>query len=94
MKPLGFYEKVVVTKSDRFPELVGRSGYVLGISEESGTARQYAVRFLDLPESYCFYPDQLAGTGEFADRSLFFDDTAESRIRVRVVDGEGHVVDE
>ena len=89
---LGFYEKVVVVQSDKFPELVGRIGYVLGVSEENGVVYSYAVHFLDIVEGYCFAPDELRGSGEFADRSLFYDDK-EPSLRVRVIDGKGELAD-
>src|SRR5262245_61647136 len=94
LKPLTFYEKVIIAKSDDSPKLVGRSGYVVGISQESGVVYGYAVSFLDEVENYYFKAEDVTGTGEIADRSLFYDDEDPSaRIRVRVVDGKGEIVE-
>jgi hypothetical protein len=41
-------------------------------------------------EGYFFLPEELKGTGEFADRRDFYDDN--DRIRVQVDDGKGSVV--
>ncbi len=89
---LGFYEKVVVVRSDKFPEYLGRTGYVLGISEEDGVVFAYAVSFLGEVETCCFDADELNGTGEFANRSLFYDDL-DPPLRVSVKHGEGYIAD-
>jgi hypothetical protein len=84
---LGFYEKVLVTASRRFPEYVGRVGVVLGISEDESKVYGYSVFFPGEREGLSFSPDELRGTGEFVDRSLFYDD--KDVVRVRVEDGKG-----
>lgn len=90
--PLSFYEKVRVTNSQKAPECNGKTGVVLGISEEDGTVYGYGVHFSDEEEGYFFPPEELEGTGEFADPRDFYNEN--NRIRVRVVDGEGFIVEE
>lgn len=64
----------------------------MGISEEEGIVYGYAVRVDGKDEGYYFKADELIGTGEFVDRSVFYDD--DDRIRVRVdCDGTGHIVE-
>lgn len=87
---LQFYEKVVVIKSDKFPEFLGRTGHVLGISEENGIVSAYAISFPGKIEGYMFEPSDLQGTGETADRTLFYEGES---VRVRVKDGKGELAD-
>jgi hypothetical protein len=85
---IGYYEKVIVTSSNRFPEYVGRTGVVLGISkEDDARVSAYSVTFPGENEGICFFPEELRGTGEFVDRGEFYDDS--DRIRVRVDEDEG-----
>lgn len=87
----GFFEKVNVISSKKFPEYNGRTGVVLGISEEEGKVYGYAVDFPGVLEGCMFLPEELEGTGEFADPRDFYDEN--DRIRVRVVDGEGFIIE-
>lgn len=90
---ISFFEKVIIRNSRKFPELNGRTGVMLGISEQDGIVYGYAVDVDgDDDGGYYFKPDEIIGTGEFVDRSVFYDDA--DRIRVRVdEDGTGHIVD-
>jgi hypothetical protein len=87
----GFYEKVTIVRSEKFPEYVGKTGIVTGVSEDDSGIYGYAVFFLDEGENCYFRPDDLEGTGEFVDRSLLYDEN--SRVRVRVIDGKGSIVE-
>jgi hypothetical protein len=87
---LGFYERVVVVRSNTFPDLIGRAGHVLGISEESGTVCGYSVLLVGAVECCFFQPNELEGSGEFADKDLFYDGDS---IRVRVTGCKGHPSD-
>jgi hypothetical protein len=86
-----FYEKVKVISSQRFPEYIGNTGVVLGISEDETRVYSYSVFFPNEPEGISFLPAELEGTGEIVDRSEFYDES--DRLRVRVDDGEGSVAD-
>lgn len=86
-----FYEKVRVTNSQRSPEYKGKTGVVLGVSEEDGKIYGYSVHFPEEEESCMFVPEELEGTGEFADSRDFYDE--DNRIRVRVVDGEAFIIE-
>ena len=88
---LNYYEKVRVIKSQRFPEYNGKTGVVLGISEEDGKICAYDLDFPGDLEGCIFPPEELESTGEFADPRDFYDEN--DRIRVRVVDGEGFIVE-
>ncbi len=89
---LGFFEKVTITNSRKFPEMNGRGGVVTGISEEDGHVFGYAISFEGDGEGYYFAASEVVGTGQFVDRSLFYDNA--DRIRVRVdKDGRGSIVD-
>lgn len=80
-----FYEKVTVATSTRFPEYIGKTGVVLGISEDDDRIYSYSVFFLGEDEGVGFLPSELIGTGELVDRAEFYDD----RDKVKVhVDGE------
>jgi Immunity protein 31 len=87
----GFYEKVTIVRSEKFPQYVGKAGIITGISEDDTGIYGYTVYFLDEGENVYFYPDDLEGTGEFVDRSLLYDENA--RVRVRVIDGKGSIVE-
>src|SRR5262245_12377896 len=89
---ISYYEKVVVTSSNRFPEYVGRIGVVLGISKEDDSrVSAYSVTFPGEDGGACFFfPEELRGTGEFVDRSEFYDDN--DRIKVRVDGDEGSLI--
>lgn len=87
---ISFYEKVIIRKSRKFPELNGRSGVMVGISEENGVVYGYAVNVDGEEEGYYFATDEIIGTGELLERSLLYDDT--DRIQVKVTeDGNGHI---
>jgi hypothetical protein len=58
----GFYEKVIIVRSDKFPQQVGKVGIVTGISQDDTAIYGYAVSFLDEEENYYFYPNDLEGT--------------------------------
>lgn len=90
---IGFFEKVIIRNSRKFPELNDRTGVVLGISEEDCVIYGYGVHVDGIDDGgYDFKSDEIIGTGEFVDRSVFYDDA--DRIRVRVgEDGTGHIVD-
>ena len=87
----GFYEKVTIVRSEKFPQHVGKVGIVTGISEDDTGIYGYAVSFLDEGENHYFYPDDLEGTGEFVDRSLVYGERV--HVRVRVTDGKGSIVE-
>lgn len=89
---IDFFEKVIIVNSRKFPELNGRTGVMLGISEEDGHIYGYGVHVDGESEGYDFAADEIVGTGEFVDRSVFYDDA--DRVRVRVdEDGRGHLVE-
>jgi hypothetical protein len=89
-----FFEKVRIKSSERSPELIGKVGAVLGISSDETTVYDYQVAFYDDTESAGFLPNELESTGEFGQRSDFYVDDEDSRIRVRVDnDGKGYLVD-
>jgi hypothetical protein len=88
-----FFEKVRIKSSERSPELIGKVGAVIGISSDETTVYDYQLAFYDDTESASFLPNELESTGEFGQRSDFYDDDENSRIRVRVdKDGSGHIV--
>jgi hypothetical protein len=66
-------------------------GVVLGISEDESKVCGYAVSFPGELEGRYFRPDELQGTGEFVDRSVFYDDNRVVRVRVEK-DGTGSLV--
>jgi hypothetical protein len=84
---LGFFEKVKVISSSKFPAKIGRVGVMLGISEEDGKIYDYAVYFLEGDGVFIFDPEELQGTGEYVDEELIYKEN--NRIRVRVENGEG-----
>ena len=89
---LNFFEKVRVVSCPEFPEYVGLIGVVLGISEEEGgIVSSYSVEFSEDVENCIFRPEELEGTGEFADPRDFNNEN--DRIRVRVIDGEAFIVE-
>jgi len=88
---LNYYEKVRVTKCQRFPEYNGKTGVVLGISDEDGKTFTYALAFPGDVEGCIFLPEELERTGEFADPRDFYNEN--DRIRVRVIDGEAFIVE-
>jgi len=88
---LAFFEKVVIQNSRKFPELNGRSGVVLAVSEEDGHVFGYAVSVEGEEEGYDFAADEIAGTGELVDRGVFYDDNDQIRVRVSA-DGYGEIV--
>jgi hypothetical protein len=86
----GFFEKVKIISSDKFPASVGRIGIVIGVSEDESKVYGYAISFLEGDEGLFFVPEELQGTGEFVDRSLLYDEN--DRIKVKVKDGKGEIV--
>jgi hypothetical protein len=88
---IAFFERVVIQNSRRFPEMNGRTGVVLGVSEEDGHVFGYSVFLNDKVELVSFEADEVVGTGELVDRSVFYDEA--DRIRVRVRDGYGEVIE-
>jgi hypothetical protein len=89
---LPFFSRVRIVSSTRFPEYNGKVGVVVGASEEHGILYGYSVSFPYSGDDGLFVkPEEIEAAGEVVDRSLIYDG---SRIRVRVVDGEGHLVDE
>jgi hypothetical protein len=88
---LSFYERVVVAKCEDDPSLVGKAGHVLGVGEEGGPPVAYGVLLENASQVACFTEDELRGTGEIADRALFYDAPA---LRIRVIDGKGVIVDQ
>jgi Immunity protein 31 len=88
---ISYYEKVVVTSSSQSPQYIGRTGVVLGISKDDSRICAYSVSFEGEGEGVMFRPEELEGTGQFVDRSEFYDDN--DRIRVRVVGDEGFLVE-
>ncbi len=90
---IGFFEKVLIQNCRSFPALNGQSAVMLGISEENGFVYGYSISVDGEDELYFVKTDEVIGTGEFVDRSVFYDDA--DRIRVRVdEDGLGHIVEE
>jgi len=88
---LNYFEKARVTNSQRFPEYNGKIGVVLGISEEHGKIFSYDLEFPGDLEGCIFPPEELEGTGKFADPRDFYSEN--DRIRVLVVDGEAFIVE-
>lgn len=86
-----FYEKVIVANSVRFPEYVGRTGVVLGISEDSNKVYSYSVFIEGEDGGVSFMPGDLIGTGELVDRSQFYDER--DRVKVQVNGDEGSLSD-
>ena len=80
-----FYEKVTVATSVRFPEYVGKTGVVLGISEDDDRIYSYSVFFEGWDEGISFLPSEIFGTGELVDRAEFYDEGDTVKVRV---DGE------
>ena len=78
MAAIEFYEKVEVLDCSRFPDRVGKFGYVLGKSyvddDLTGEVCSFGVFFEDAGKVYAFAPQEIAGTGEVADRSRFYPD--------------------
>ena len=90
MAKLSFYERVVVAQCEDDPSFVGKAGHVLGIGEEGGPPTSYGVLLEGSSQVICFSEHELRGTGEIADKSLFYDAPS---LRIRVVDGKGVIVD-
>ncbi len=90
MAKLSFYERVVVASCEDDPSIVGKAGHVLGIGEEGGPPVSYGVLLENSSQVICFSEDELRGTGEIADRALFYDAPA---LKIRVVDGKGVIAD-
>ena len=90
MAKLSFYERVVVANCEDDPSLVGKAGHVLGVGEEGGPPVAYAVLLEHASQVVCFTENELRGTGEIADKALFYDAPT---MRIRVVDGKGVIVD-
>ena len=90
MAKLSFYERVVVAACEDDPFFVGKAGHVLGISEEGGPPISYGVLLEASSQVICFSEHELQGTGEIADKSLFYDAPT---LRIRVVDGKGVIAE-
>lgn len=88
---LGYLEKVIIQNSSKFPDHNGKLGVIMGISSEDNKIYGYSVSFYDEVGGYYFSPDELIGTGQFADRGEFYDES--DRIRVRVDGDEGSIID-
>lgn len=88
---LQYYEKVRVLSSAQFPGHIGNTGVVLGISKDDERVYGYSVFFSGEDEGLGFLPEELEGTGEFADRSEFYDD--DDVVRVQVDGDEGSIVE-
>ena len=90
---LPFFSQVRVVRCERFPSYEGKLGVVIGVSEEDGEVRAYSVQFpYSADEGLDMLPEEIVSTGKIVERSLIYDDG--SSVRVRVVDGEGHIVDD
>ena len=89
MAKLSFYERVVVANCEDDPALVGKAGHVLGIGDEDAPM-SYGVLLENASQVICFSEDELRGTGEIADRALFYDAPT---LKIRVVDGKGVIAD-
>lgn len=85
---LDYFEKVIVISNTQ-PSLKGKIGVVLGISEEGGTVFSYQVHFDADSAGVLFKPDELTTTGEFADKSAFYDD--DDTVVVIVENGHGRL---
>ena len=86
---LGFFEEVEVLASLKHPQFIGRTGVVLGVSEDDQRIYGYSVFFEEEEEGYGFLPEVLRGTGVYVDRSVFYDPA--DVIRVKVKDGQGYL---
>ena len=78
---LQFYEKVEILTCPKFPDRVGKFGYILGksyVDERHGNdaepeeALGYGVFFEDVGKVYSFDLNEVTGTGEVAERSRFY----------------------
>lgn len=78
---LQFYEKVEILFCSKFPDRVGKFGYILGksyVDEPHGNDPEptevsgYGVFFEDVEKVYSFDLDEVRGTGEVAARSRFY----------------------
>ena len=90
MAKLSFYERVVVGHCEDDPSFVGKAGHVLGVGDEAGQPVSYGVLLEGSSQVICFSEAELRGTGEIADRALFYDAPP---LRIRVIDGKGVIVD-
>ena len=86
---IGFFEKIIIINSEKFPRLIGKSGIVVGIGEDGGHVFGYDVDVDGEEEGYYFSASDIVGTGEFVDRSTIYDDDdPSSHVAIRV-DGNG-----
>jgi len=73
-KRIDFYDEVrVVRDIEGYPELRGKTGVVMGISEEDGILYGYGVSFDDLSHGYSFSADEVEPTGRKFKREDFYD---------------------
>ena len=69
---VGFYEKVLILDSAEAPEIRGKYGWILGVSEEDGIVSGYHVTFDEFDHGYGVRPADVLGTGERAPREKFY----------------------
>jgi len=76
MEKIDFFDEVRIIDDIEEPELRGKSGVVMGISEENGMVYGYSVHFSDLPHSYSFSVNEVVPTGRKFKREDFYDGTS------------------
>jgi len=70
---LDFYEEVRISNDIADPSLRGKTGVIMGISEEDGIVYGYSVRLKDLKHSYGFSANEISPTGRKFKREDFYD---------------------
>ncbi|MEC5321575.1 hypothetical protein VSX61_22065 [Brenneria populi subsp. brevivirga] len=69
---IDFYQEITIIKSTVRPEFIGRTGVVMGISEEDNILYGYTVRIQDYDYLVFFDPDDLEPTGKRFKREDFY----------------------
>jgi len=75
-RKIDLYEEIRVIDDCEDPELRGKIGVVMGISEENGVVYGYSVRFADLEHSYGFSVEEVESTGRKFKHEDFYDGTS------------------
>ncbi|HEX5793866.1 MAG TPA: Imm31 family immunity protein [Rheinheimera sp.] len=69
-----FFEKVIVSSDEPSLKTInGRSGAILGISEDSGHGFSYSAHIYEYGEVWVVMESDLEPTGEFDSREAFYD---------------------
>jgi len=73
MGKIDIYEEVRIMDNAENAELRGKTGVVMGISEDEGIVQSYAVDFDDLPYVYSVSVNEVMPTGRKFKQEDFYD---------------------